>query len=157
MGFDTEIMLIRYVNVRSIINFHSRNQDADFDMLEMFLAFNVYNSISKEEYKTFQKKRRISPKKTNRSFLHYCDTQCTAVLYSDYSLQMGQMGPEMTIFHTPSHTEDVWKIAELPKYCFSFSKQGRAENNNFFTFLEFFFPGSILNFFSLTFCPKIFS
>ena len=75
MGFDTEIMLIRYVNVRSIINFHSRNQDADFDMLEMFLAFNVYNSISKEEYKTFQKRDVIALKKQ-------IDLFCTFVTHS---------------------------------------------------------------------------
>ena len=31
------------------------------------------------------------------SILHYCDTQCTAVFYSDWSLQMGQMGPKMTL------------------------------------------------------------
>ena len=31
------------------------------------------------------------------SILHYCDTQCTAVLYSDWSLRMGQMGPKMTL------------------------------------------------------------
>ena len=31
------------------------------------------------------------------SILHYSDTQCTAVLYSDCSLQMGQMRPKMTL------------------------------------------------------------
>ena len=31
------------------------------------------------------------------SILHYSDTQCTAVLYSDGSLQMGQMGPKITL------------------------------------------------------------
>ena len=31
------------------------------------------------------------------SILHYCNIQCTAVLYSDWSLQMGQMGPKMTL------------------------------------------------------------
>ena len=31
------------------------------------------------------------------SILHYCDTQFTDVLYSDWSLQMGQMGPKMTL------------------------------------------------------------
>ena len=30
-------------------------------------------------------------------FMNYCDTQCTVVLYSDWSLQMGQMGPKMTL------------------------------------------------------------
>ena len=63
------------MNVRSIINFHSRNQDADFDMLEMFLAFNVYNSISKEEYKTFQKRDVIALKKQ-------IDLFCTFVTHS---------------------------------------------------------------------------
>ena len=29
--------------------------------------------------------------------LHYCDTQCTAVSYNDWSLRMGQMGPKMTL------------------------------------------------------------
>ena len=46
--------------------------------------------------------------------------------------------------HTLSHTEDVWKIAEPPKYCFSFSKQRNAENNNFFTIVDLFFPASTL-------------
>ena len=36
------------------------------------------------EYKTLQKKRRNS-------------VQCAAVLYSDWSLQMGQMGVKMTL------------------------------------------------------------
>ena len=36
------------------------------------------------EYKTLQKKRRNS-------------VQCAAVLYSDWSLQMGHMGPKMTL------------------------------------------------------------
>ena len=36
------------------------------------------------EYKTLQKKRRNS-------------VQCAAVLYSNWSLQMGQMGPQMTL------------------------------------------------------------
>ena len=31
------------------------------------------------------------------SILHYCNIQCTAVLYSDWSLQMGQMGPKMAL------------------------------------------------------------
>ena len=31
------------------------------------------------------------------SILHYCDIQCTAVLYSDWSLKMGQMGPKMAL------------------------------------------------------------
>ena len=37
------------------------------------------------------------PLKDNTSILHYCDTQCTAVLHSDWSLRMGQMGPKMTL------------------------------------------------------------
>ena len=49
------------------------------------------------EYRTLKNKRRNSPKKTVPFLLHYCDTQCTAVLYSDWSLQMGQMGPKMTL------------------------------------------------------------
>ena len=59
-------------------------------------------------------------------------------------------------FHKPSHTEDVWKIAKPPKYCFSFSKQSLPENNIFSLFWTFF-PGSTLKNFSLTFCPKFFS
>ena len=55
--YHTEIMLIRYVNVKSIINFHSRNQDADFDILEMFLAFNVPNI--KRRIQNFFKKRDV--------------------------------------------------------------------------------------------------
>ena len=47
------------------------------------------------EYKTFQKRDVIALKDTMSS-LYYCDTQCTAVLYSGWSLQMGQMGPKMT-------------------------------------------------------------
>ena len=31
------------------------------------------------------------------SILHYCDTQCTAVLYSDCLLPMGHMEPKMTL------------------------------------------------------------
>ena len=31
------------------------------------------------------------------SILHYSDTQCTAVLYSDGSLQMGQTEPKMNL------------------------------------------------------------
>ena len=31
------------------------------------------------------------------SILHYCVTQSTAVLYSDWSLQLGQMGPKSTL------------------------------------------------------------
>ena len=50
-------------------------------------------------YKTLKKKRRKSPKKTKRLFCtnHNCDTQCTAVLYNDWSLQMGQMGSKMAL------------------------------------------------------------
>ena len=39
------------------------------------------------EYKTFQKRDVIALKR-HTSILHYCDTQCTAVLYRDWSLQM---------------------------------------------------------------------
>ena len=60
--------------VRSIINFHPRNQDVDFDMLEMFLAFNVLN-MTRTEIQNFSKKRRNSPKKTIRLF-------CTIVTHS---------------------------------------------------------------------------
>ena len=43
--------------VRSIINFHTRNQDIDFDMLEMFLAFNVLNMTRTDDGKqNFSKK-----------------------------------------------------------------------------------------------------
>ena len=47
-------------------------------------------------------------------------------------------------WETPSHSKDVWKIAKPPKYCFSFSKQRNAENNNFFTIVDLFFPASTL-------------
>ena len=50
------------------------------------------------EYKTFQKKRRNSPKKTICLFCTILThSQCTALLYSDGSLQMGQMAPKMTL------------------------------------------------------------
>ena len=43
--------------VRSIINFHPQNQDVDFDMLEMFLAFNVLNMTRTDDGKqNFSKK-----------------------------------------------------------------------------------------------------
>ena len=48
------------------------------------------------EYKT-SKKRDVIALKTVPFLLHYCDTQCTAVPYSDWSLQMGQMRPKMTL------------------------------------------------------------
>ena len=38
-----------------------------------------------------QLKQQFPPKKPR------CDTQCSAVLYSDWSLQMGQVGPKMTL------------------------------------------------------------
>ena len=49
------------------------------------------------EYKTLKKKRRDSPKKTVPFLLHYCANLCTAVIYSNWSLHMGQMGPKMTL------------------------------------------------------------
>ena len=33
-------------------------------------------------------------KNDNTSIQHYCDIQCTAVLFSDWSPQMNQMGPK---------------------------------------------------------------
>ena len=33
----------------------------------------------------------------NPDILHYCNTQCTAVFYSDWSRQMGQMEPKKTL------------------------------------------------------------
>ena len=43
------------------------------------------------------KKRDVIAQKDNTFILRYCDTQRTAKLYSDWSLQMGQMGPKMTL------------------------------------------------------------
>ena len=45
------------------------------------------------EYKPFLKKRR--------------DTECTAVLYSDWSLQIGQMGPKMTLGTLTMRGDDI--------------------------------------------------
>ena len=135
------------------------------------------------EYKTFQKKRRNSPKKT------IC-VICTIVTHSvllcytaighfrwvrwdpkwpwapwqwvamTFQAFRGPSGAQiafmillaalpcfeklkpylggLAIFHTPSHTEDVWKIAKPPKNGFSFSKQGSSENNIFSRFWIFF-------------------
>ena len=44
----------------------------------------------------------------------------------------------LAIFHKPSHTKGLCKIAKPSKYCFSFSKQGSAENNIFSRFWIFF-------------------
>ena len=41
------------------------------------------------------------------SVLHYFDTQYTDVLYSDWSLQMGQMGPKMTLGTLTMSGDDV--------------------------------------------------
>ena len=46
------------------------------------------------------KNKRNSPKKTTCLFctiMHFYDTQRTAVLYSDCSLQMGQLGPKINL------------------------------------------------------------
>ena len=61
-----------------INNKSSRNQDVDFDMLELLFSFQCAKFAWREqmaEYKTFQKKRRNSPKKTIRPF-------CTIVTHS---------------------------------------------------------------------------
>ena len=78
--------------VRSIINFHPRNQDVDFDMLEMFFSFQC---TINDENRWLNKEKFLKGDKT--SMLHYCDAQCTVVLYRDWLLQMGQMGPKMTL------------------------------------------------------------
>ena len=49
------------------------------------------------EYKTLKKKRRYSPKNTICLFCTIVTHSVRAVLYSDWSLQMGQMGPKMTL------------------------------------------------------------
>ena len=48
----------------------------------------------------------------------------------------------LAIFHKPSHTKGLWKIALPPKYGFSLSKQVCRENNIFlrFGFFAFVFP-----------------
>ena len=63
--------------VRSIINFHPRNQDVDFNMLEMFFSFQCAKYDEKRwlNTKLFKKKRRNSPKKTICLF-------CTIVTHS---------------------------------------------------------------------------
>ena len=69
-------------------------------MLEMCFSFQC---AKYEENRWLNKKlkkkreRRNSPIKTVPFLLHYRDTQCTAVLYSDWSFQMGQIGPKMTL------------------------------------------------------------
>ena len=84
--------------VRSNSNFHPQNQDVDFNMLEMFFSVQCAKYDKNRRLNTkLKKKRRNSPKKTVPFLLHYCDDLCTAVLYSDWSLQMGQMGPKMTL------------------------------------------------------------
>ena len=60
------------------------------------------------------------------------------------------------IFHTPSHTKDVWKVAKLTKLGFSFSKQPLPENNIFSQCWMFFLLGSTLKYFSWGLCLKIF-
>ena len=75
-----------------------QNPPVDFGMLAMFFSFQCtkYDEDRWLNTKLF-KKRDVRPKKYNTSILHYCDTRCTAVLYSDGSLQMGQMAPKMTL------------------------------------------------------------
>ena len=71
----------------------------------------------------------------------------------------GKLKPNLwglAIFHKPSHTKGLWKIAKPPKYCFSFSKQGIAENDNFFCFFGFFFLGLPWKIFHLLFATKFF-
>ena len=64
------------------------------------------------EYKTCQK-RDVIAQKYNMSILNYCDTQCTAVLYGHWSLQMGQMEPKMTLGNLTMSGDDYDK--EYPK------------------------------------------
>ena len=66
-------------------------------MLEMFFSFHCtkYDDNRWLNIKLFKKRDVIGKK--NTSIVYYCDTQCTAVLYSGWSLQMGQMGPKMTL------------------------------------------------------------
>ena len=52
--------------VRSIINFHSRNQDVDFDMLEMFFSFQCTKYDENRWLITKLFMRHNSPKKTIR-------------------------------------------------------------------------------------------
>ena len=56
------------------------------------------------------------------SILHYSDTQCTAVLYSDGSLQMGQMAPKMTL-GTLSMSGGFGGFGNFPK---TLTHQGRS-------------------------------
>ena len=58
----------------------------------------------------------------------------------------------LAIFHTPSHTEDVWKIAKPPKNGFSFSKQGSSKIiffSRFWIFFSWVYPEK----FSIDFLP----
>ena len=56
--------------VRSIINFHPRNQDVDFNMLEIFFSFQCtsYDENRWLNTKLKKKDRHYSPKKTIRLF-----------------------------------------------------------------------------------------
>ena len=69
-------------------------------------------------------------------------------------LAASEMFPHLAIFHKPSHTKGLWKIAKPPKYCSSFSKQRIPEKN--FSLFWIFFPGSTLKNFSWDLRRKIF-
>ena len=66
--------------------------------LKYFLAFNVLHMTRTDGWvQNLSKKRVVIALKDNTSIMHYCDAQCITVLYSDWSLQMGQITPKMTL------------------------------------------------------------
>ena len=100
LNFNKILRCLQFLSeyVRSNINFHQRNQEVDLDMLEMFFSFQCpkYDESGWLNVKLF-KKRDVIAQNDNTFIQRYCDTLCTAVLYNDWSLQMGQMGPKMTL------------------------------------------------------------
>ena len=58
-------------------------------------VFFSFQCTINDENRWLNKEKFLKGDKT--SMLHYCDAQCTVVLYRDWLLQMGQMGPKMTL------------------------------------------------------------
>ena len=101
--------------VKSIINFHPRNQNVDFDgnSLEMSFSFQctIYDKGRWLNTKLF-KKRDVIGQKRQYVYCAQLYKQCIAVLFSDWSLHMG---PKMTPGALTMSGDDFPGALEAPR------------------------------------------
>ena len=130
--------------VRSIINFHPRSQDVDFNLLEMFFSFQCikYDENRWPNTKLFKKRDVIALK---RQYIY-----CALVWHTVFCCVIRRLVTSAG----SDETQNYKRIGKSPKYGFSFSKQSKTENNIFSRF--WIFSWVYLEKIPLAFCPNLF-